>query len=86
MLIVGRALAGMGTSGIQNGTFTIISGLKPIHKRPALIGITMGVAQIGLVLGPLIGGALTEYANWRWCFYIVSKSEVTTDVEDIDGL
>jgi len=70
MLIVGRAVAGIGTAGIQNGAFTIIACLKPMHKRPALIGITMGIAQLGLVIGPLIGGALTEYTSWRWCFYI----------------
>lgn len=27
----------------------------------------IGVAQLGIVSGPLIGGALTEYATWRWC-------------------
>lgn len=30
----------------------------------------IGVGQIGIVLGPLVGGAITEYSTWRWCFYL----------------
>ncbi|KAK9315522.1 major facilitator superfamily domain, general substrate transporter [Lipomyces starkeyi] len=70
MLIVGRAIAGMGTSGILNGAFTIISGCVPMSRRPTMLGLVMGVSQVGLAAGPLIGGALTEYTTWRWCFYI----------------
>ncbi|KAK8080295.1 MFS multidrug transporter [Apiospora hydei] len=70
MLIIGRAVAGMGGSGIVNGAFTIIAGCVPMPKRPPLIGFASGIAQLGLVTGPLIGGVLTEHATWRWCFYI----------------
>jgi hypothetical protein len=34
MFIGGRAIAGMGTSGILNGAFTIIAGCVPMVKRP----------------------------------------------------
>ncbi|KAF2269978.1 efflux pump [Lojkania enalia] len=70
MLIVGRAVAGFGAAGIINGAITIISSCAPLEKRPTLIGLTMGLNQLGLVAGPLIGGAFTSYTTWRWCFYI----------------
>ena len=41
MLIVGRAIAGMGSSGLYNGTFVIIAGCIPMAKRPSMVLLTM---------------------------------------------
>ncbi|ESZ93226.1 hypothetical protein SBOR_6382 [Sclerotinia borealis F-4128] len=70
MLIVGRAVAGLGSAGLMNGAITILTHSVPIEKRPVYLGFIISSAQLALAVGPLIGGALTEYATWRWCFYI----------------
>ncbi|KAH7323910.1 putative MFS transporter [Rhexocercosporidium sp. MPI-PUGE-AT-0058] len=70
MLIVGRAVAGIGSSGLINGGLTIVSACLPVHKQPAATGILISFTQLGIALGPLLGGAFTEDVSWRWCFYI----------------
>ncbi|KAI1419549.1 efflux pump [Xylaria sp. FL1777] len=70
IFIVGRAVAGLGTSGIMNGALTIIAASVPLSKRPTVTGIVIGLAYIGSVAGPLIGGVFTDYATWRWCFWV----------------
>jgi MFS family permease len=70
MLIAGRAVAGMGAAGLMNGGLQILANSAPLEKRPLYTGVVLGISQMGIVSGPLIGGALTEHATWRWCFWL----------------
>lgn len=70
MLIVGRAVCGIGSAGLINGSLSIIGIAAPPAKRAALMGIYVSIAGSGQVIGPLVGGALTENVTWRWCFYL----------------
>ncbi|KEF53516.1 uncharacterized protein A1O9_10491 [Exophiala aquamarina CBS 119918] len=70
MLIIGRAIAGAGSSGIGNGAMTILAAILPVRAQAKFMGLNMGLGQLGLALGPIVGGCFTEYLSWRWCFYI----------------
>jgi MFS family permease len=68
--IFGRAVLGLGSSGVQLGCFKIISQCFPVHKRPIWTGFAGASQGIGLVSAPLVGGALIDALNWRACFGI----------------
>lgn len=69
-LIVGRAIAGLGASGVFAGGFTILTTVVPLHKRAVWTGIMGSTFSIASIVGPVLGGALTQHVTWRWCFYI----------------
>ncbi|HLU83350.1 MAG TPA: MDR family MFS transporter [Trueperaceae bacterium] len=77
-LIVFRAIQGLGSAGLFSLAFIIIADLFPPNVRGKYQGLVGAVFGIASVLGPLIGGFLTDnaggiipgVAGWRWVFYV----------------
>ncbi|KAH6981907.1 major facilitator superfamily domain-containing protein [Ilyonectria sp. MPI-CAGE-AT-0026] len=69
-LIVCRAFQGMGASGLYSLTQIGLVEVGPSH-RPSLIGAMVGATlAVAFVLGPIIGGAISQLSDWRWLFNI----------------
>ncbi|TGO13764.1 hypothetical protein BTUL_0064g00650 [Botrytis tulipae] len=69
-LIIGRAIAGLGSAGIFSGALIIVAYSVPLVKRPMYTGLIGAMYGIASVAGPLLGGVFTDKATWRWCFLI----------------
>lgn len=61
----------------RSGPFTWVSSwpVSPSHtplptSKESHANKVLTVGQLGLIVGPLIGGVFTQYVTWRWCFYI----------------
>ncbi|GLA46667.1 hypothetical protein AnigIFM63604_011268 [Aspergillus niger] len=70
MLIIARAVAGIGGGGIVTVVSIVVSDVVSLQDRGKYQGIIGIVVAAGTALGPLIGGLFTEKVSWRWCFYI----------------
>jgi EmrB/QacA subfamily drug resistance transporter len=69
-LIGARVVQGVGAAIMNPATLGIITATFPPRQRGTAIGIWAGTSAMALAIGPLVGGLLTEKANWSWIFYI----------------
>ncbi len=70
MLILCRALQGLGGGGLIVGAQAIIGDIVSPRDRGRYQGIFGAVFGISNVAGPLVGGFIVEHLSWRWIFYI----------------
>lgn len=69
-LIAFRALQGLGCAGITAISFTIAADIFPAATRGKYQGIISTVFGVSSIVGPWLGGFLTDALSWRWVFYV----------------
>src|SRR5690242_11667030 len=69
-LIAFRALQGIGGGLLMANAFTIIGDLVPPAERGRWQGLFGAVFGVSSVIGPTIGGYITDNIGWQWVFYV----------------
>jgi EmrB/QacA subfamily drug resistance transporter len=69
-LIAFRLLQGLGAGGMLPITQTILGDQYTLAERARITGLFSSVWGISGLLGPAIGGFISEHASWRWVFYV----------------
>ena len=69
-LIAFRTVQGLGAGGLIVLAQTVIGDLVSPRERGRYQGMFAAVFAACSVAGPLLGGIITEYASWRWIFYV----------------
>src|SRR5690349_19596959 len=69
-LIIFRALQGIAGGVLTSTVFTVISQIFPPAERARFQGIFSGIFGFASIVGPLLGGYLTDNLSWRWVFYV----------------
>ena len=69
-LIIFRGLQGLGFGVMMALGFIVIADLFPPEERGKYGGLMALVLGLSTIIGPSVGGYLTDYLSWRWCFFI----------------
>ncbi|GFF22313.1 MFS transporter, putative [Aspergillus udagawae] len=70
MLIAGRALQGVAGGGLLQLVTIVISDLFSVRHRSLYLGLMEFMWALAGGIGPLLGGAFSQYVSWRWSFWV----------------
>jgi len=70
ILVAARALQGLGAAMLMSTSLALITAAFPASERGRAIGMNGAAVAAGLTLGPIIGGTILTFADWRWIFLI----------------
>jgi EmrB/QacA subfamily drug resistance transporter len=70
VLIVARAIQGIGAGAVQPISMTMLGDLYTLAERARVQGYVTSVWAAASLVGPALGGVFSEYVSWRWIFFV----------------
>ena len=80
ILVLGRAIQGLGMGTVMPLSQTIIGDIIPARQRGKYQGLMGAVFGVTSVAGPLAGGFITDHWGWRWLFFAAVPIGLVTTV------
>ncbi len=69
-LIAARAVQGLGAAMMTPQTMAVITKIFPAARRGSAMALWGATAGVATLVGPILGGFLTEHLGWEWVFFI----------------
>jgi len=69
-LVVFRMIQGIGAGAVAPSAIAMISELYAPEKRVKMLGLLSAIQVFANILGPLLGGIITDLYNWRLTFFV----------------
>jgi MFS family permease len=72
VLVVLRCIQSAGAAGTIAIAYGVIADLSIPAERGSYVGVLFGFTNAAPCLGPVIGGAITQWLSWRWIFFLLT--------------
>ncbi len=69
-LVASRAVQGLGAGMTFTTLLAVIADVVPPERRSRVMGLMGAIAPVSMIIGPWVGGVITEHLGWRWIFLL----------------
>jgi len=69
-LVGSRAVQGLGAGMTFTTLLAVVADVVPPERRSRVMGVLGAIAPVSMIIGPWVGGVITEHLGWRWIFLL----------------